>query len=80
MQLDRKGIDRVLGLDDRQLRRLIERLAAEAGVDTSSLGVSTADLGALRAALGQAGDADLEVLSRTLEEARRSGGGSGRGQ
>ena len=80
MQLDRKTINRVLDLDDRQLRRLIEHLATEAGVDASALGVNTTDLTALRRALGQAGDAELEAMSRSLEEVRRrSKGGDGRG-
>lgn len=79
MQLDRKSVDRLLRLDDRQLRQLIDRLAAEAGIDASALGVSTADLGALRAALGQASDGELAELARTIEGARSRSGGGGKG-
>lgn len=75
MQLDRKSVDRMLGLDDRQLRRLIERLAGEAGIDTSALNIGTADLAALRAALGSASDSDLAKLAAQIE-ARQNGGES----
>lgn len=52
MQLDRKSLNQMLRMDDKQLRQLINRLAGEAGIDRASLNISDSRPSALRKALG----------------------------
>lgn len=73
MQLDRKSLNQMLRMDDKQLRQLINRLAGEAGIDRASLNISDSDLAALRKALGSASDSELTNLAAQLES-RQNGG------
>ena len=60
MPLDRKQIDRLLRLDDNQLRGVLEKLLASYGVDTSRVPLATLDIGALRGLLQNASEQDIE--------------------
>lgn len=60
MPLDRKQIDRLLRLDDDQLRGVLEKLLASYGVDTSRVPLATLDVGALRGLLQNASEQDIE--------------------
>lgn len=66
MQLDKAALDRMLRLDDSQLRLLIAQLAAGAGIASNSLQVSDADLAALRRALSSASPEALSQLAGQL--------------
>ena len=78
MQFDRKSLEQMLALDDEALRRLIERLARESGINPALLKLGPGDLGALRAAIGSASDAELSRIGEKIAE--RKGGGSGHEQ
>lgn len=71
MQVDKAAIDRMLKLDDRQLRQLIAQLAAGAGIAPGGLTVSDADLAALRKALGGASPEALAQLAAQLAAQNR---------
>ncbi len=77
MQLDRKALRQMLTLDDDQLRRLIERLAREAGLPPSALPLGNADLSALRTALSSASDAELARIAAQITAAQNGGGAHG---
>ena len=66
MKLDRKTLDRLLSLNDRQLSAVIEKLTREYGVDLGSLQISTSDMEALRRTLRNATDEELMNFTRRL--------------
>ena len=73
MQLDRKMLNKLLALNDRQLQAVVEKLAAEYGLDLSKFEVRPGDMSGLRTALRSASDADLLQLGEQLKN-----GGLGR--
>ena len=74
MQLDKKSVERLLKLNDDQLRGVLGKLLAEYGVDVSRVPLMQMDMTALRAVLSAATDADLTRMLQML------GGSSGGGQ
>ena len=70
MQLDRKMLDRLLALNDRQLQAVIDKLVSEYGLDLSGFQVRPGDMESLRRAIRNAGDEELLSLTRQL---RRDG-------
>ncbi len=74
MQLDRKSLDRLLRLNDDQLRGVLGKLLAEYGVDVSRVPLQQMDMTALRAVLAAATEEDI---SRFLQ---MMGGTPGGGQ
>ena len=73
MQLDRKMLNKLLALNDRQLQALIDKLAHDYGLDLSQLSGGSKDLNALRAALRNASDGDLLKLAEQLKNGGFSG-------
>ncbi|MBO5904137.1 MAG: hypothetical protein J6Q64_02035 [Clostridia bacterium] len=73
MILDRNALNRLLSLNDKQLKAVLERLAAESGLDLSALNVSPDDIASVRSALSGATDRDLEEAARKLSEKKREG-------
>ena len=74
MQLDKKSLDRLLKLNDDQLRGVLGKLLAEYGVDVSRIPLAQMDMTALRAVLSAATDEDITRFVQML------GGGSGGGR
>ena len=70
MQFDRKALDRLLLLNDRQLETVVRKLATEYGLDLSALNITTDNLKGLRQALRSATDEELSALG---EQFRRGG-------
>lgn len=60
MQLDKKSLDRLLRLNDDQLRTVLGRLLNEYGVDTTRVPLAGMDMTALRRVLESATDEDIE--------------------
>jgi hypothetical protein len=73
MQLDRKSLDRLLRLNDEQLRGVLGKLLAEYGVDVSRVPLAQMDMTALRAVLAAATEEDIARLLQSL--GGTSGGG-----
>ncbi len=66
MQLDRKSIDRLLKLNDDQMRAVIGKLLTEYGVDVSRVPLASMDMSALRAVLQLAGEEDVARLLQSM--------------
>lgn len=71
MMLDRNALNRLLSLNDNQLKSVVERLAADSGIDFSSFNVSPDDIASVRAALSGATDSDLENLAQQLSKGKK---------
>ena len=70
MQLDRKALNRLLALNDRQLQAIIEKLATEYGLDLSRFQVRPGDMESLRNAIRNASDSDLLELGKQIQNGR----------
>ncbi len=66
MQLDRKSIDRLLKLNDDQMRAVIGKLLTEYGIDVSRVPLASMDMSALRAVLQLAGEEDVARLLQSM--------------
>ncbi len=70
MQLDRKSLNRLLSLSDSQLQAVIDKLAAEYGLDLGRFQVRPGDMESLRRAIANASDVELTELARQLRGGR----------
>lgn len=68
MQFDRKALDRLLLLNDKQLSQVIDKLATEYGLDLKALGFTTANMAQLRQTLREADDRTLQNLGEQLKK------------
>ncbi len=67
MQLDKKSLNRLLSLSDRQLQIFVEKLASEYGLDLSRFQIKEGDVQSLRRAIQNASDEDLLDLAQQLK-------------
>lgn len=70
MQFDRKALDRLLMLNDKQLEQVVRKLATDYGLDLTTLNVNTTNMQELRRALRQADDSTLRSLGEQLKNGR----------
>ena len=70
MQLDRKSLNRLLSLNDRQLQAIVEKLASEYGLDLSRFQIRPGDMEGLRNAIKNASDSDLLELGKQMKNGR----------
>jgi hypothetical protein len=77
MQIDRATLERLLTLNDGQLKFIIGRIAGESGIDLSRLNVNPNDMASVRSAIKNISDSDLASISAQIDEMqnqRRRGG------
>ena len=74
MQIDRKQLERLLNLNDRQLEHVIKKLAAESGIDPSVLNINPNDISSVRRALAGAPDEDIRMITKQYEDFKKNGG------
>ena len=67
MQLDRNALEKLLSLNDRQLKSVIQRLASENGIDLSSFPINPSDIQSVRTALSGATDEDLRKINEQYQ-------------
>ncbi|MBQ4112358.1 MAG: hypothetical protein IJD38_06155 [Clostridia bacterium] len=74
MQLDKKSLERLLKLNDDQLRGVLGKLLAECGVDVSRVPLAHMDMTALRAVLAAATERDVANLLQMFNSPPPRGG------
>ncbi|MBQ9783803.1 MAG: hypothetical protein IJW44_04735 [Clostridia bacterium] len=74
MQLDREALDKLLTLNDRQLKTIIQRLAAESGINPADFNIDPKSIESIRAALSTASDEDLKRIAEQYEANRKKRG------
>ena len=72
MQIDERMLKRLLAMNDEQLGQLIQKIAAETGIDPAQLGINPQSIESVRSALGSIGDEELEGINRLYEDYRRN--------
>ncbi|MCQ2429666.1 MAG: hypothetical protein MJ192_04995 [Clostridia bacterium] len=70
MQPDKKTLDRLLALNDDQLRFLLRRLLGQYGLNAASIPLDQLDMGRLRQVVGQATDEDIARFFQLLDSGR----------
>ena len=71
MQIDRESLEKLLNLNDRQLKMVINKLAADSGIDPAALNIDTKNIQSIRSALSSATDADLARIAEMYEQNRK---------
>lgn len=72
MQIDERMLKRLLAMNDEQLGQMIQKIAAETGIDPAQLGINPQSIESVRSALGSIGDEELEGINRFYEDYRRN--------
>ncbi len=68
MQINRENLDKLLSMNDRQLKTVIQHLAVQSGINPADFNIDTNSIDSIRRALSTASDADLEQIARQYEE------------
>lgn len=63
MQINRENLEKLLSLNDFQLKMIVRRIAAEGGIDPASLNIDTGSVESIRRALTSATDEDLARIA-----------------
>ena len=74
MQIDRKALEGLLSLNDRQLIAIINRLAEGSGIDPAEYNIDTSNVSSIRNAIRGATDEDL---NRIVEQYQANTKGKG---
>ena len=62
MNFDKEALSKLAKLSNEELRVILQKIAAESGVDTSNIKISDSDLSHLRAFLSMANEDDVARL------------------
>jgi len=73
MQLDRNALEKLLNMNDAQLKYVITKLATDAGLDLGSFNISSNDISSIRHALGNATDEDIARAAEQLKRGKFGG-------
>ncbi|MBE6589076.1 MAG: hypothetical protein E7643_02745 [Ruminococcaceae bacterium] len=71
MQIDQKTLSRLLAMNDEQLSTVIKKIAVDAGIDPTALGITQDSIESIRTALGSVSDRDLEALNEVYQSFRQ---------
>ena len=71
MQIDERMLRKLLAMNDEQLGLMIQKIAAESGIDPAQLGINPQNIESVRSALGSSGEDELEGINRLYEDYRR---------
>lgn len=70
MQIDRQALERLLSMNDKQLKSVINRLAAQSGINPSDFNIDPKSIESIRQALSSASDEDLKRIAEQYEAGR----------
>ena len=73
MQIDRKALEGLLSLNDRQLMTIINKLMAEGGLDPTQLNINMNDISSIRSKISGASDAELESIVNQFQNNLKKG-------
>ena len=74
MQIDRKSLDQLLAMNDRQLKSVIQRLAKNSGIDPAEFQIDPQSIESIRHALSTASDDDLRRIAEQYEANQKKRG------
>ena len=68
MNINRENLDKLLSLNDFQLKMMINKLAAQGGIDPKDFNIEPSSIESIRRVLSSATDADLERIATQYAE------------
>jgi len=71
MQINRENLDKLLSMNDRQLKMIIQHLAAQSGIDPAEFNIDTGSIESIRKALSGATDEDLKRIAEQYEKNKK---------
>ena len=71
MQINRENLDKLLSMNDRQLKMMIQYLASQSGIDPKEFNIDTNSIESIRRALGSASDEDLCRIAEQYERNKK---------
>lgn len=72
MEIKRENIDKLLTLNDWQLKMIIQKIANESGIDPRQFNIDTNSIESIRKALSTASDADLKMIAEQYEKNQKN--------
>jgi hypothetical protein len=75
VQIDKKALEGLLSLNDRQLLTMVNRLLLQSGIDPAGFNIDPKDIASIRSAISGASDSDLQRVVDQYEANQRSHGG-----
>ena len=72
MEIDRNALDKLLKLNDTQLKLVIRNLAANSGIDPKDFNINPSDVSSIRRALSSVSDEELCQIARRYEENKKN--------
>ena len=67
MEINRDAVNKLLTLNDKQLKMIIQSLVRDSGIDPSQFNIDTGSISSIRSALSSATDADLKKIAEQYE-------------
>lgn len=74
MQIDRKALEGLLALNDKQLTVIINRLITQNGIDPAQFNIDPQSVASIRSAIEGASDEDLEKIASQYEANKKMRG------
>ena len=71
MQINRENLDKLLSMNDRQLKMVIQHIAAQSGIDPKEFNINTGSIESIRTALSTATDEDLKRIAEQYEKNKK---------
>ncbi len=71
MQLNKKTIDILLSLNDKQLMEIVNSIVEKSGVDLSIFNITKNDIGSIRKGLKNATDEDIKKAQSIINNLKR---------
>ncbi len=68
MEIKRENVDKLLSLNDWQLKMIIQKIANESGIDPSQFNIDTNSIESIRRALSSATDDELRQVAEQYEQ------------
>ena len=74
MQIDRQALEKLLSMNDRQLKTVITHLATQIGIDPAEFNIDPRSIESIRRALSTASDEDLKRVAEQYDANRNKRG------
>ena len=68
MEIKRENVDKLLSLNDWQLKMIIQKIENESGIDPSQFNIDTNSIDSIRKALSSATDEELRQVAEQYEQ------------
>ena len=71
MQINRENLDKLLAMNDRQLKMMIQYLVTQSGIDPADFNIDTNSIESIRRVLGSASDDDLKRIAEQYANSKK---------